>query len=356
MFRGWPARRSMCGSCQSPSRCRWPPASCSASSLRCTHAASTSSPRSKTDGRRGAAAPAAVGLSVDARGRRARAGHHAARRRRSPDPQFLEPAERRSRASSAGGVLKAEYQLPRSRYPADFAAWPDFREQHAFVAAILARAEATARRRRPRPSPAIIRSIRGSLTRSAIVGRENEAREPGWPEMTLRASRPDTFATVGVQLAARPAAERGADGRRSAPVVLINEAAARHFSASAIHSVRSFACTGWRGRSSASSPTNGSTASSEVRRSRPTCRSRRRPQSTAPEPCSCRTAGNPRGLGRGGPRHHPRARCGARRCSRSSRSIGRCCARSPNGGSRWCSSACSQRWRSPRGDRGATAC
>ena len=38
--------------------------------------------------------------------------------------------------------MKAEYQLPRSRYPADFAAWPDFREQHAFVAAILARAEA----------------------------------------------------------------------------------------------------------------------------------------------------------------------------------------------------------------------
>ena len=41
----------------------------------------------------------------------------------------------------AGGVLKVEYQLPPSRYPTSFATWPNFREQHAFTTAILARAE-----------------------------------------------------------------------------------------------------------------------------------------------------------------------------------------------------------------------
>ncbi|MGE3190874.1 MAG: ABC transporter permease, partial [Vicinamibacterales bacterium] len=40
---------------------------------------------------------------------------------------------------SAAGVLKAEYQLPRSRYPADFRVFPDFKEQHAFNRALLER-------------------------------------------------------------------------------------------------------------------------------------------------------------------------------------------------------------------------
>ena len=66
----------------------------------------------------------------------------------------------------AGGVVKAEYQLPRSRYPADFATWPDFREQHAFVAA-SSRAQKRCRVRRPRRLPATIRSTRDSPTPSS---------------------------------------------------------------------------------------------------------------------------------------------------------------------------------------------
>ena len=127
----------------------------------------------------------------------------------------------------AGGVLKAEYQLPRSRYPADFAAWPDFREQHAFVAAILARAEAL-----PGVAAAAVAGNHpldpGFTNSFLIVGRENEAREPGWPEMTMRRVTPGYFSTVGVQLL-RGRLLSAADGTRSAPVVLINDAAARRF-------------------------------------------------------------------------------------------------------------------------------
>jgi putative ABC transport system permease protein len=127
----------------------------------------------------------------------------------------------------AGGVVKAEYQLPRSRYPADFAAWPDFREQHAFVAAILARAEAL-----PGVAAAAVAGNHpldpGFTNSFVIVGRESEAREPGWPELTVRRVTDGYFSTVGVPLV-RGRLLTPADGTRNTPVVLINEAAARRF-------------------------------------------------------------------------------------------------------------------------------
>ena len=127
----------------------------------------------------------------------------------------------------AGGVVKAEYQLPRSRYPADFATWPDFREQHAFVAAILARAEAL-----PGVAAAAIAGNHpldpGFTNSFVIVGRESEAREPGWPELTVRRVTAGYFSTVGVPLL-RGRLLTPADGTRSAPVVLINDAAVRRF-------------------------------------------------------------------------------------------------------------------------------
>jgi putative ABC transport system permease protein len=127
----------------------------------------------------------------------------------------------------AGGVLKAEYQLPRSRYPAEFAAWPDFREQHAFVAAILARAESL-----PGITSAAIAGNHpldpGFTNSFVIVGREPEAREPGWPELTMRRVTAGYFSTVGVPLQRGRLLNAG-DGTRSTPVVLINDAAARRF-------------------------------------------------------------------------------------------------------------------------------
>jgi predicted permease len=126
-----------------------------------------------------------------------------------------------------GGVLKAEYQLPRSRYPADFATWPDFREQHAFVAAILERAEAL-----PGVTAAAIAGNHpldpGFTNSFVIVGRESEAREPGWPELTVRRVTPGYFSTVGLPLVRGRLLSAG-DGTRSAPVMLLNDAAARRF-------------------------------------------------------------------------------------------------------------------------------
>jgi putative ABC transport system permease protein len=126
-----------------------------------------------------------------------------------------------------GGVLKAEYQLPGSRYPADFASWPDFREQHAFVAAILERAAAL-----PGVTATAIAGNHpldpGFTNSFQIVGRESEAREPGWPELTVRRVTPGYFSTVGLQLRRGRLLTAG-DGTRTTPVVLINDAAARRF-------------------------------------------------------------------------------------------------------------------------------
>ena len=127
----------------------------------------------------------------------------------------------------AGGVLKVEYQLPLARYPTSFATFPDFREQHAFTAAILARAEAL-----PGVTSAAAAGNHpldpGFTNSFVIVGREAEAREPGWPELTIRRVTPGYFPTVDLPL------RRGrllgpADGTYSAPALLINEAAAARF-------------------------------------------------------------------------------------------------------------------------------
>jgi predicted permease len=126
-----------------------------------------------------------------------------------------------------GGVLKAEYQLPRTRYPANFATWPDFREQHAFVDAILARAAAL-----PGVDAAAVAGQHpldpGFTNSFVIVGREDEARAAGWPELSVRRVTPAYFRTVGLQVARGRAFEPG-DGTRAPRVALVNEAAAARF-------------------------------------------------------------------------------------------------------------------------------
>lgn len=126
-----------------------------------------------------------------------------------------------------GGVLKAEYQLPRSRYPVDFSQWPDFPEQHAFTAAILASAEAL-----PGVDAAAVAGNHpldpGFPTSFRIVGREEEARAAGWPEISVRRVTPGYFATVGVQLVRGRLLTAG-DSTRAAPAALINDATARRF-------------------------------------------------------------------------------------------------------------------------------
>jgi predicted permease len=125
----------------------------------------------------------------------------------------------------AHGVLKAEFQLPQTRYPVDFRNWPDFKEQHAFNRALLASAESL-----PGVESAAIAGNHpldpGFTNSFAVVGREAEART--WPEISVRRVTPGYFRTVGVALV-RGRLLDARDTTTSAPVILVNEAAAQRF-------------------------------------------------------------------------------------------------------------------------------
>ena len=125
----------------------------------------------------------------------------------------------------SAGVLKAEYQLPASRYPSDFRRWPDFAEQHAFTRALLERAAML-----PGVETAAIAGNHpldpGFTNSFTIVGREAEARS--WPEISLRRVSPSYFRAVSLPLV-RGRLLLDSDTTTAAPVVLINEAAAQQF-------------------------------------------------------------------------------------------------------------------------------
>jgi putative ABC transport system permease protein len=124
-----------------------------------------------------------------------------------------------------GGVLKAEYQLPRTRYPVNFASWPNFREIHAFTAALerdaamLPGVEAVAVAGNHPLDPGFTNSF-------TILGREAES--AGFPEICVRRVTPGYFKTVGLALLqGRLVEER--DGTGAPAVLVIDQAAARRF-------------------------------------------------------------------------------------------------------------------------------
>jgi predicted permease len=123
------------------------------------------------------------------------------------------------------GVLKAEFQLPQSRYPQEFRQWPNFVEIHRFNAALLRSAAAL-----PGVEGVALAAqhpLDAGFTNSfSVVGREAEGRD--WPEISLRRVSPGYFTTMQVPL------EEGrlftdADTAQSNMVVLMNEAAASRF-------------------------------------------------------------------------------------------------------------------------------
>jgi putative ABC transport system permease protein len=124
-----------------------------------------------------------------------------------------------------GGVLKAEYQLPPSRYPVNFKVWPDFKEMHAFTHALLARAaqlpgvESVAVAGNHPLDPGFTNSF-------SVVGRESEARN--WPEISVRRVTPGYFKTMRLALV-RGRLLQDSDTTSAPPVILINDAAARRF-------------------------------------------------------------------------------------------------------------------------------
>jgi len=125
----------------------------------------------------------------------------------------------------ADTVLKAEFQLPDTRYPRDFGQWPNWGEVHRFNAALLREAaglpgvQAVAVAGQHPLDPGFTNSF-------VIAGREAEA--AAWPEIAVRTVSAGYFQAVGLPLV---------DGRLfgdsddvvAAPVALINEAAARRF-------------------------------------------------------------------------------------------------------------------------------
>ena len=123
------------------------------------------------------------------------------------------------------GVLKAEFQLPPSRYPVNFSAWPDFKEMHLFNARLLERAASL-----PGVQSVGIAGngpLDAGFTNSfAVVGRESEAEH--WPEISVRRVTPGYFPSVGLGLI-RGRLFETSDGTTAPPVALINETAVRRF-------------------------------------------------------------------------------------------------------------------------------
>ena len=120
-----------------------------------------------------------------------------------------------------GGVLKAEYQLPPSRYPVDFSVWPNFREMHDFNAELMAQVEAIP----GVESFAIVGNSpvdQGFTNSFSVVGREAESAD--WPEISVRRITPGYLQTVGLALnGGRALAD--SDSTDAVPVALINQAA-----------------------------------------------------------------------------------------------------------------------------------
>ena len=126
---------------------------------------------------------------------------------------------------TAGGVLKAEYRLPASRYPRDFAVFPRWTEVHQFNDRLQTRLRAL-----PGVDAASIAAYHpmdaGSQSSIRVVGREAEAEN--WPEPSIRIVGASYRETMAVPLrAGRAFAE--SDDVAATPVVLINDAALARF-------------------------------------------------------------------------------------------------------------------------------
>lgn len=121
----------------------------------------------------------------------------------------------------AAGVMKAEFQLPASRYPQnqrEFPNWPASRRFFSEVESRLAAIPGV-----QSVALAVANPLDVGFTSSIrVVGREAEA--GNWPEPSIRTVSRSYFSTLGVRtVAGREFA--ASDGVSSAPVIIINETA-----------------------------------------------------------------------------------------------------------------------------------
>lgn len=122
-------------------------------------------------------------------------------------------------------VLKAEYQLPATRYPMDFARWPDLPEINRFHAELLREVQAL-----PGVESAALAGVDpldpGITNSFRIVGRSEEPQ--ALPEIRTRFVTPTYLETMGVPLLAGRAFREG-DDAGSTRVALLNRAAAERY-------------------------------------------------------------------------------------------------------------------------------
>jgi putative ABC transport system permease protein len=126
---------------------------------------------------------------------------------------------------ASSGILKAEFQLPSTRYPQSnsaFPAWPEVRNFHAEALRRLGEIPGIAAVTIAGNHP-----LDGGFTSSiTVVGREAEAGD--WPEPAIRRVDEGYLATLRVPLVSGRAFARS-DDAAAPPVLLINEEAQRRF-------------------------------------------------------------------------------------------------------------------------------
>ncbi len=123
-------------------------------------------------------------------------------------------------------VLKAEFQLPASRYPQNFAVFPNWPERQRLQTELETRLAAMPGVESVALATANPMDV-GSTSSIRVVGREDEA--AGWPEPSIRTVSTQYFSTLRVPVRAGRVFG-SADHTAARPVVVINESArARYF-------------------------------------------------------------------------------------------------------------------------------
>ena len=125
----------------------------------------------------------------------------------------------------AAGVMKAEFQLPPSRYPQNFNVYPRWVEISHFTDELRQRALAL-----PGVEAVAVAGAHpldaGITSSISVVGREAEAHD--WPEPSIRSVDAGYFETLGLSVLAGRAFTM-ADDAAAPTVILINEAARRRY-------------------------------------------------------------------------------------------------------------------------------
>ncbi len=122
-------------------------------------------------------------------------------------------------------VLKAEFQLPASRYPQNFATFPNWPERLRLQTELESRLSAMPGVESVALATANPMDV-GSTSSIRVVGREDEAE--GWPEPSIRTVSTAYFSTLSVPVRAGRVFG-STDHTPAAPVVVINESARVRF-------------------------------------------------------------------------------------------------------------------------------